>query len=131
MDTVLNGYYQSDMVNSLGNSVCLSNLYSPSGLCRDSARPTSIYYEPTSTFTRSQANIDGFQIWNLSTTFSKDKWEVSLYGKNLFNETGTTGVVPFLVAGSNTSPAQNYYGNNSRNYIALPRTVGLVVGYKF
>ena len=131
MDTVLNGYYQSDMVNSLGNSVCLSNLYSPSGLCRDSARPTSIYYEPTSTFTRSQANIDGFQIWNLSTTFTKDKWDVSLYGKNLFNETGTTGVVPFLVAGSNTSPAQNYYGNNSRNYIALPRTIGLVVGYKF
>ncbi len=44
--------------------------------------------------------------------------------KNIFNDEGTTGAFTFLSGGSNTSPAQNYYGNNSRDFIALPRTIG-------
>jgi hypothetical protein len=56
---------------------------------------------------------------------------VSLYVKNIFNEAGTTGAFTFLSGGSNTSPTQNYYGDNSRDYIALPRTFGAMVSYHF
>jgi hypothetical protein len=54
-----------------------------------------------------------------------------VYVKNLFNEEGTTGVFPFLVGGSQTDPTQNYFGNNSRALIALPRTIGVTLGYRF
>jgi hypothetical protein len=40
-------------------------------------------------------------------------------------------VSTFAASGSNTSPTQNYFGNNSRDNIALPRTFGVAVGYKF
>ena len=64
-------------------------------------------------------------------TASKDGWTGSLYVKNLLNEEGTTGVFPFLVGGSQTDPTQNYFGNNSRALIALPRTIGVTLGYRF
>jgi iron complex outermembrane receptor protein len=128
--TVLNGYYQSDSVNSLGDNKCFSS-FNAIGNCRDSANPASAFYQPDSVFSRAYAKIGGFSLWNLSSTISRDAWSASLYVKNLFNEAGTTGTFPFLVGGSNTSPAQNYYGNNSRDYIALPRTFGITVGYKF
>ena len=76
------------------------------------------------------AKIDCFQLWNLSGTFTRDAWDASLYVKNMFNEEGTTGASPFLAGGSNTARAE-LYGNNSRDYIALPRTFGLAIGYKF
>ncbi len=70
-------------------------------------------------------------MWNLSTTFSRDDWGLSLYIKNLFNDEGTTGAFPFLAGGSNTDPSQNYFGNNSRDFITLPRTFGMVLSYSF
>ncbi len=130
VNTVLNGYYQSDVLNSLGDDKCFTS-YNAIGNCRDSANPASAFYAPDSVFSRSYAEIDGFQLWNLSSTVSKDAWWASLYIKNIFNEAGTTGVFPFLVGGSNPSDTERYYGDNSREYIALPRTFGLVVGYKF
>ena len=51
--------------------------------------------------------------------------------KNLFNDEGTTGAFPFLAGGSNTAPSQNYFGNNSRDFIALPRTLGMAITYSF
>jgi len=51
--------------------------------------------------------------------------------KNLFNDEGTTGAFPFLVGGPNTAPSQNYFGNNSRDFIALPRTFGMALSYSF
>jgi hypothetical protein len=30
-----------------------------------------------------------------------------------------------------TSPQQNYYGNGSKALIALPRTIGLTLTYRF
>ena len=128
--TVLSGYYQSDVSNSLGDDVCLTE-FNPIGNCRDSPNPGSAFYAPLSVFSRSYAKVDGFDLWNLSTTLSLDSWWGSLYVKNLFNEEGTTGVFPFLVGGSQTDPTQNYFGNNSRDYIAQPRTIGLTVGYRF
>ena len=108
LTTVLSGYYQSDMLNALGSE--------------DPADPL---------YNRFAADIDSFSLWNLSTTLGKDAWSASLYIKNLFNEDGTTGVVPVAVAGPNPSPEERYYGNNSRDYIALPRTIGLVISYDF
>jgi outer membrane receptor protein involved in Fe transport len=128
--TVLSGYYQSEVTNSLGDDTCLTS-FNAIGNCRDSANPASAFYAPTSVFSRSYAEISGFDLWNISATASKDAWSASLYVKNLFNEEGTTGVFPFLVGGSQTAPTQNYFGNNSRDYIALPRTIGLTVGYRF
>ncbi len=128
--TVLSGYYQSEVSNSLGDDTCLTE-FNPIGNCRDSANPASAFYAPESVFSRSFATIDGFDLWNLSTTASKDSWSASVYVRNLFNEEGTTGVFPFLIGGSQTDPSQNYFGNNSRDYIAQPRTFGMTVSYRF
>jgi iron complex outermembrane recepter protein len=130
LTTVLSAYYQSEVSNSLGDDVCLTEL-NAIGNCRDSANPASAFYAPLSVFSRSFAVVDGFDLWNLSVTAGKDSWSASLYLKNLFNEEGTTGVFPFLVGGSQTDPTQNYFGNNSRDYIALPRTIGVTMGYRF
>jgi outer membrane receptor protein involved in Fe transport len=108
LTTVLSGYYQSDMLNSLGSD-----------------DPTDPLYN------RFAAEIDGFSLWNLSSTLARDAWAASLYIKNLFNADGTTGVVPVAVAGPNDSATERYIGNNSRDYIALPRTIGLVITYDF
>jgi iron complex outermembrane recepter protein len=131
LSAVLNGYYQSDTLNALGNGDCLSNTFRPWGACRDTADPTSPFYQPDSVYNRNSAEIDSFQIWNFSTTLSWNEWSTSLYVKNLFNEDGTTGAVTYLWAGSSPDATQRYFGNNSRDNIALPRTIGLVVGYSF
>ncbi len=73
--------------------------------------------------------MSGFQIWNISTTYTKDSWSASVYLKNMFNADGTTGVFPYLRGGSAPGGAQLYDGNNSRDYITQPRTVGVVVSY--
>jgi outer membrane receptor protein involved in Fe transport len=96
--TQVNGYYQSDTLNALGDG-------------------------------KYQADIDGFSIWGLSTRISADDWDVTLYVKNLFNEDGVTGVIPESAMG--TDPAENFLGNSSKDYISLPRTIGLSATYKF
>ena len=139
MNTVLSGYYQSDVLNAIGDDNC-QTVPDPAGVCRDSpsefrpffpAGTPNPFYAPTSIWSRNYADIDSFQIWNLSTTISKDSWSGSVYVKNLFNEEGTTGVFTFTAAGSSTIGENNYFGNNSRDYIALPRTIGLSLGYRF
>jgi iron complex outermembrane receptor protein len=131
LSAVLNGYYQSDSLNALGDANCLSGEFRVWGLCRDSANPDSAFYQPESVYNRSVADIDSFQIWNASATLSWDQWQASLYVKNLFNDDGTTGVATFLAQGSSPEETQRYFGNNSRDFIALPRTIGIVLGYKF
>ncbi|WP_275796396.1 TonB-dependent receptor [Aliiglaciecola sp. CAU 1673] len=97
--TALNGYYQSDSVNFLGDHPLL------------------------------QATIDGFSIWNASVRLSSDDWDLVLYVKNLFNEEGVTGMLPEAYMG--TDPEENFLGNASKDYISLPRTVGLSATYRF
>lgn len=128
--TVLSGYYQSKTLNSIGDFNCLTQ-YNSLGVCLDSASPSSAYYEPTSVWTKSYAEMSGFQLWNISSTFSRDSWSASVYLKNIFNANGTTGVFPYLRGGPNTSPSQQYYGNNSRDYITLPRTLGVTLSYNW
>ncbi|GAA0341082.1 TonB-dependent receptor [Bowmanella denitrificans] len=97
--SAINGYYQSDSLNFLGDSPQL------------------------------QAEIDGFSIWNASARLSSDNWDLVLYVKNLFNEEGVTGLLPEAYMG--TDPAENFYGNASKDYISLPRTIGLSATYRF
>ncbi len=73
--------------------------------------------------------IDGFQLWNLASTLNFGTWDATLFVKNVFNEEGTTGL--FTEAYMGTAPAVGYYGNGSKDFIALPRTVGVSVAYRF
>ncbi len=73
--------------------------------------------------------LDGFSIWNLTTTFSRDNVDLSLWMKNITNEAGVTGV--FTEAYMGTAPADGYFGNGNKEMIALPRTVGATVRFSF
>jgi outer membrane receptor protein involved in Fe transport len=140
-NAILSGYYQSSTLNSIGNNDCQIGYYTAEntvpanswriGNCKDSADPDSDNYAPDSVFTRYYDELDSFMIFNLSGTFTWEGWDASLYVKNIFNEDGSTGAAPFLVSGYNTDPRQNFYGSNQRNYLSLPRTFGLVIGYRF
>jgi len=60
---------------------------------------------------------------------SNDDWTISFWIKNITNEEGITGLYKEEYVG--TSPTQNYFGNDAKNYIILPRTVGLTASYSF
>ena len=78
---------------------------------------------------RTEQTLDGFSLWDISASLGNDRWYATLYVKNAFNEEGSTGV--FKEEAFGTDPSQNYYGNSSKWFIALPRTYGLAVGYYF
>jgi iron complex outermembrane receptor protein len=101
MTTRLSGYYQSDSVNSV--------------------QPTSQVYD----------EFDGFAIFNTSVNFIKDNWALSVYVKNLSNEEGITGSYPSTYLSTDTGAFENYYGNNQKDYIAAPRTIGVSLSYQF
>ncbi|MGQ9426446.1 TonB-dependent receptor [Gilvimarinus sp. F26214L] len=94
----INGYYQSDTENAIGNSL-------------------------------TAAEIDAFQLWGLNTSLVADRWVASLFVKNVFNEDGVTGLMPERYMG--TDPSENFLGNSSKDYISLPRTIGLSGSYRF
>jgi len=73
--------------------------------------------------------MPGFWIWNASATYPFDKWSATLWIKNITNAAAFTGV--YTEAYMGTSPAQNFYGNDSKALNALPRTVGLTLNLKF
>jgi outer membrane receptor protein involved in Fe transport len=89
-----------------------------------SSMENSILQSPSFDYT-----LDGFSIWDFNSTLASDNWAISLFVKNLFNEEGVVGLFSEQYMG--TDPAQNYYGNGSKEYIARPRTVGLNVRYNF
>ena len=101
--TRINGYYQSETHNAFGDG---------------SRTPGTL-----------TAEIDGFALVDLTTWLSGESWSASLYVKNLTNEEGKTGQFSELYMG--TDPAQNYFGNGSKEFLALPRTIGLAFTYEF
>ena len=101
MNSRLSGYYQSDSVNSV--------------------QPTSQVYD----------EFGGFSIWNASTQFVQDNWALTVYIKNLTNEEGVTGSYPSTYLSTDTGAFENYYGNNQKDYIARPRTIGMSISYQF
>jgi outer membrane receptor protein involved in Fe transport len=101
--TRINGYYQSETENAFGDG-----------------------FRTPGTFT---ADIDGFALFDLTTWISGDNWTASIYLKNLTNEEGRTGQFSELYMG--TDPTQNYFGNGSKEFLALPRTIGAAFTYEF
>jgi iron complex outermembrane receptor protein len=75
------------------------------------------------------AEFGGFSIWDLTATVATDRWSAAFFVKNVFNEDGVTGAFTEGAFGSNT--AAEFYGSNSRTFIALPRTFGLSVNVNF
>ena len=78
---------------------------------------------------RFNTELEGFTIWNGSLAVSNAKWTLTGYVKNIFNDPGITG--EFTEAYMGTSPAQGYYGNGSKKFISLPRTLGLTLDLNF
>lgn len=93
------------------------------------------YYQSDSinsvTDTTLQDTFGGFSIWNLAATLGNDTWSASLYAKNLGNDQGVTGNYPSAYMSTDTGTFENYFGNNQREYIATPRTIGLALKYNF
>ena len=73
--------------------------------------------------------FDGFEIWDASASLLYEGWTSSLFVKNIFNERGVTGSFTPEAYGPNTNA--EFYGSNSRSFIALPRTFGLAINYQF
>ncbi|HEY0938481.1 MAG TPA: TonB-dependent receptor [Steroidobacter sp.] len=97
--TRLNGYYQSSSMNAISRSPVFN------------------------------VELDSFQLWGASTTYSTEHWDATLFVKNLFNEEGVTGL--FTEAYMGTAPELGYYGNGSKQFLSLPRTLGLTLNYRF
>ena len=75
------------------------------------------------------AEFDGFNIINASSTIFNDDMYVSFFMKNVTNERGTTGA--FLNEAFGPQPSQGFYGSNSREFYALPRTIGFSISRGF
>ena len=94
----------------------------------------SVYYQSSSENVVSNSDIfrqtmPSFNIVDLSSTYALGAWNTTLWVKNLFNEEASTGVFKEQYMG--TAPEQNYFGNGSKEFIALPRTVGLTLTYSY
>jgi iron complex outermembrane receptor protein len=99
----INAYYQSDTENSIG----------------DAGRSPGTFVQ----------KLDSFSLWNFVTTLSTDNWDASLFVKNLTDEEGVTGLFTELYMGS--APATSYVGNGAKQFISLPRTLGVSFTYHF
>ncbi|HVW67879.1 MAG TPA: TonB-dependent receptor [Steroidobacteraceae bacterium] len=73
--------------------------------------------------------LAGFWLWNASATYAYEKWTGTVWVKNITNAQAFTGV--YTEAYMGTSPAQNFYGNDSKALNALPRTIGVTLSLKF
>lgn len=71
----------------------------------------------------------GFSIWDVSATLLAGNWYVAVFAKNIFNEEGITGA--FTPEAFGTVPAAEFYGSSAREFLALPRTVGVSFNYDF
>jgi len=93
------------------------------------------YYQSDSinsvTDTTTQDSFSGFSLWNFQTTLSSENWSAALFVKNLGDEQAVTGNYPSAYMSTDTGTFENYYGNNQREYIATPRTIGLALKYSF
>ena len=142
----------SDLVNPQNGSVIASNGHRLPGTAENTATASlqhsmelsnglslttrlSGYYQSDSinsvTDTTLQDTFGGFSIWNLGATLASDSWSASLFVKNLGDDQGVTGNYPSAYMSTDTGTFENYFGNNQREYIATPRTIGLALKYNF
>ena len=78
-----------------------------------------------------QDKFGGFSLWNFQATLSSDSWSAAFFVKNIGDEQAVTGNYPSAYMSTDTGTFENYYGNNQRDYIATPRTIGLALKYNF
>lgn len=78
-----------------------------------------------------QDTFGSFALLNASVAIVTDHWNFSLFAKNLGNNDGITGSYPEAYMSTDTGILENYHGNNQRNYISSPRTIGLSATYNF
>ncbi|QBY04550.1 TonB-dependent receptor [Thalassotalea sp. HSM 43] len=96
----------------------------------------SAYYQSDTTNHISETStiydeFDSFTIFNASVQFLMDNWGLTVYAKNIGNEEGVTASYPDAYLSTDTGAFENYYGNNQKEYIATPRTIGAAISYKF
>lgn len=77
-----------------------------------------------------------FWVWDASAAWYNNNWTVALFVKNIANEEGTTGAFTPDAFGPVVDPVDpfasaEFYGSNARQFIVLPRTVGLSIRYDF
>ena len=107
-----------DMANGLSLSTRLSAYYQSDSI--NSVQDTTI-----------QDRFSGFSLWNFQTTLSSENWSAALFVKNIGDEQAVTGNYPAAYMSTDTGTFEYYYGNNQRQYIATPRTIGLALKYDF
>ena len=67
--------------------------------------------------------LEGFALFNATASVSNGSFTVAAWVKNIFNAEGVTG--KFTEAYMGTAPAVGYFGNGNKEFISLPRTIGL------
>ncbi len=80
----------------------------------------------TSTF---NVELDAFTLVDVSTTLLFSNWDATLFVRNVGNERGVTGL--FTEAYMGTAPASGYFGNGNKQFLSLPRTIGVSLNYRF
>ncbi|WP_237067659.1 TonB-dependent receptor [Microbulbifer guangxiensis] len=78
---------------------------------------------------RFAAELDSFSLLDGHVGLAGDWWTATLFAKNLANEEGTTGLFKEEYMG--TDPAQQYFGNGSKQFLTMPRTLGANVRITF
>ncbi len=110
----LDGYYQSSTLDTVfSKNISLNSV------------PGGLYFGQPKFY----KELDGFWLFNASANYTMGNWNAILWMKNIFNQAAPTG--EYTLAYMGTSPAQNYYGNASKSLIALPRTVGITLTFKY
>ncbi len=110
--------HSTEFANGLGLDTRLSAYYQSDSI--NSVQDTSI-----------QDKFDAFSLWNFSTMLSGEAWSATFFVKNIGDEQAVTGNYPAAYMSTDTNNFENYYGNNQRQYIATPRTIGLALKYNF
>lgn len=78
---------------------------------------------------RFNVELDSFALIDISTTLLVSNWDATLFVRNVGNERGVTGL--FTEAYMGTDPASGYFGNGNKQFLSLPRTIGVSVNYRF
>tara|TARA_B100001057_G_scaffold114836_1_gene113273 strand:- start:12762 stop:15257 length:2496 start_codon:yes stop_codon:yes gene_type:complete len=74
-------------------------------------------------------DLDAFSIGDISSTLFNDDMYISFFIKNITNERGVTGM--FKSEAFGPDPSSGFYGSNDREFIALPRTIGISIDKSF
>src|SRR5690606_20838658 len=73
--------------------------------------------------------LDAFSLVDVSTTLAFANWDATLFVRNIGNERGVTGL--FTEAYMGTAPESGYFGNGNKQFLSMPRTIGLSFNYRF